>query len=920
MNQENFVKLVTKTFFEHPEFRSSEQLLNYLKSAYGDLPEFGACLYQLKSDPKDDKYGIFTLTLPQYPSSLEFRLKKPKAYGGPKTEDYLDRVDLRCDAAIEYIKGANIPDNERKIKIEHLNILRSFIKEKIKNDCHLDPKILKRLKDNSIDASIHFERQHAKAIKYLSTFNEALINTLGDPNEPKKTKAALYRLETKIMSDKKRPIRITARSITIGTTRYYEVDTHAPVNALRTVSSAKKDETGVANWIKYSTSVYDENYEQLDHREAFRSASIVPHDILKASTSSRLYALDTARRNVLEHIIPQLAQDLLQNNPNAKDPLEINYEMLTLLSPIHRLVDALVDPDLTQFRAIRDALDHYQGRTFSVDVNGVERQVKFNSVYHNYGVNTARKFAFKAYDTNQKAYNEIIDRSLETLNKNLPSLYVHNVAFHDFLKKNVIDVLNKPPYTKEQAEKLSQYHDMLRGDSGLYAQMDKNSAILTKEEHARLLELNAKQMDKVAFTQEEATQFQELSIKFTEIYHKNIALKNDAEKMEEEIREIHAQRAKLRQDNFMSNLPQLENFLKLLEEHGELRDKDTIAHIRALVEFNKLIVAGIDALRGTQDKKNSRNYEIQCYIERLNKFNGWSFHQTCKSGKDRTNAAIVKQLVKSLLSLHEKRLIQGESEESEVKKTERELFVNGFQQGAGNDLCADNMKPGAQQTDPADFTQEASFAVMASKKVSQLQKGLNALPKLSEKEKERILTGLPYSPVDSPTQDKENVVPTLPKHPTVIGAQRRDYLLKDRVQHTKAELAHVKDTVISLNNRLRENPSVDYQTKIVGFNKMKINPLAKEGATFYAQSEGESMCYAANNAKQLNDAQLKSICAFMVKYAIDGSTIDLSNTNPKIQSRMHAILNETIIEAGKSDKLKVSLMPQPLITVVKPSS
>ncbi|MBS0287310.1 MAG: hypothetical protein JSR17_08445 [Proteobacteria bacterium] len=748
MNNQDFIALIVEDFYENPQIKTSDEFLALLKDKYQDNRALKPFLDKLIADAKEDKYGTFTIILEQEPANLEFKFKKPSAYGGPKTEQYLDRIDLKVQAAIAYVnQQKKLSKADKEKKIAEIMRLKEYFKNKINSECYLDPKMLKHLKNNGEKAKAHFDKQHALAKKYLSVFMDVLVEKTEPDLKPKQVKELLYQHERIIMSDLKRPIRVNARAITLGTTRYYHIDTVKPVNPQRTVSSAKKDEAGVANWLQTSTIVLDQKYHVIDQRETYRSASIVPHEILKKGRLSKALAMDTARRNLVEHIIPALAEKLLHQDAQAKDPLVINYEMLTLLSPVHKMLDIALDPDLGQFEAIRKAFQHYEGRTFDINVNGKIRQVTFNGIYHNYGVNIARKIGYATKRTNQKAYNEIIERSVNVLNAMLPDLE-KDKPFHDFIKNMIIKPLTSPPFTvsdeltdseKKQLIDLKKYNSILRQKGGIYDQMDANSASFTKEEHRQLLSLNAKKNDKIPLTKDEIEQFKKLTSKFNKIKEKNLKLNRKAGGLETKIREIHAATAKARQKNFMAKAQSIEKYIVVIEKNGTEEQKEIAAHLRALLEFNKLIVAGVDVLYGSQDDKNTRNYEIQCYIERLNKLCGWDFHLTCKSGKDRTNAAIEKQHAKALISMHEQRVVQGQDEEKDLKKLERELFLKGYEQGPGNDICGDNMKPGAQQISHSDFTSESSFALYATKKVSSLQKGIDKLPEVEDEEKEIIV-------------------------------------------------------------------------------------------------------------------------------------------------------------------------------------
>jgi len=136
------------------------------------------------------------------------------------------------------------------------------------------------------------------------------------------------------------------------------------------------------------------------------------------------------------------------------------------------------------------------------------------------------------------------------------------------------------------------------------------------------------------------------------------------------------------------------------------------------------------------EKKNKRNYEIQSYIENLNhqQTQGY-FHQTCKSGKDRTNAALEKQKAKKMLEIHSGKV--SRYGKTETMNLERALFEKGFLQGPGNDICGDNMKPGLQQVSSGDIPCRVDLNIV--KAVAEQQKGIDKLKLPSPKKHQVIL-------------------------------------------------------------------------------------------------------------------------------------------------------------------------------------
>lgn len=910
--KQSFINEVVKTFYENPQSKSSEELLISLKTKYAADPVNLSYINQLTPVNKDDKYGIFTLSLKDTPSNVEFRLKKPNAYGGPKTENYLDRIDLRMQAALKFIDDKVAPSQQEALK-SYIQKLSDYMKEKIRQDCYLSPEKLLGLKDNQAEALKYFQQQHNIAKTYLSTFNDLLAININLDANMRKTKKQLYSIERQLMSDTKRPQRITARPITIEDKTYYEVTDTKPVTPERTVSSSKKDEPGVANWLKNTTTIYNEQFEELNRNQLFRSASIVPHEIVMVDPLSREIAFDTARRNIKEHIIPALALDLLAKNPSQKDPLVVNFEMLTVLSPINQLADNLLDPDLAQYNAIKYAFEHNQGRTFQIEINGEMRQVQFNAIFHNHGVNLLRKFSSAAELANQKAYNDVLDRSIAIIKEQLSS-----TKLSPQISAFVSEVLNivEPTLTDIQKEKLDFLNTSLTDHKGLYAQMEKNSANFTEQEHKRLLALNEKHLSKNPLTQSESDEFKKLSEKFIDIKNKNGELQKQADDFQKELYELHQQIAFSRQQNILNKAYVFDNLLPLIEASTDKNQQAITAHIRALYEYNKLIVSGVDSLISMDDDKNARNYEVQFYIERLNTFCDSNFHITCKSGKDRTNSAIEKIKAKTLLSLHNEKLIKSESEDPLIKREENKLFIQGYQQGPGNDICGDNMKPGAQQVDPNDFSPDAYAALAATKKVSSLQKGLDKLKPVSPAKQKKIIEGLSMSAQPSAAQSLPQDNPPLTKasreRQNFVGSHRKSLTNHEKTVKSKQEkldtVASVSDNVVALARRVSAENPAKYNTELLGFKEIKITPENPKAQPFYAKSDDNKLDYCVKGAP--SDSQLIEICAFAVRYAKNGDVIDLSKSGD-LQGKIHELLKREIANAGRTENLHISLTEPP---------
>jgi len=411
-----FIQYLMKAFYDFCQYDSlqSDDFLNFLKE--NPNKQFSFLIEKMTYDKKDDKYGIITLKLEARPSDLEFRLKSPSAYGGPKTEHYFDRIDLKIKAAKEWVERHPPKERESRIQTQQkLETLGLAFKKLIAVNCPLDHTKLNIL---SHEVTTYFKQQYRKAKEYLAVFMQELTHEILPPGKKsKEIKKELYQIEREMMSNK-RPERITIRQIDIKEKKYYEANITTPVDTQRTISSAKKDEIGIANWLKSNNYVYSDAFELLNQRETYRSASIVPHELIYRSTAkvksggfTEKLVSETTRRNLVEYIIPELTKQQYKKNPNA-DPIKINFEMLTLISPIVKILEKFLDPDKTQFETIRDAFNYCNGiKNFSVMIGEQHHSVEFNGIYHNYGVNRGRGYSLEEKMQNAKAFIQVLDRS-----------------------------------------------------------------------------------------------------------------------------------------------------------------------------------------------------------------------------------------------------------------------------------------------------------------------------------------------------------------------------------------------------------------------------------------------------------------------------------------------------------------------------
>jgi len=716
-SKELLTKEIATLLFEM-NFSSSEELLTYLKSKYHN----SNIVNSLKINSDDDKYGILTLTLidKMSDSHIEFRLKKPDAYGGPKTEDYLGRINLRVDAALELIQK----EPALQSKKEELESLRQYYIDKIKMDCNLDHTILGSLDRNNDAAVKEFNTKHAKAKDHMATFMALMIVTLShNAKSSSEIKNELYTLERDLMSTR-RPERITIRKLN---TELMEINTSSPVMKDKTVSSAKKDEAGVANWLKTKNEIYIQkpgNLEKVKETESYRSASIIPHELISKGELNRQLAIDVTRRNVSEHILPVIAKELMKKKP-AEDPLIINYEMLTLLSPMHKVIDRKDsnNPDATQFSAIRTAFDHYDGRTFEIKLeNGQLKKVTLDATFHNYGTNLGRGFPIENA-TNMKAYNKLIDRSLNSLSG--------KKGIENF--KILLDKI--PEFNEIQTQKINNAKIRLHI---IYEGIDNKQ--IEKEKHNELVTLNAKKIN-YGLSDEETAKYEKLASEFQSFAAFKINAMKEARKLEGSIRHINVDLAKNRKKYFSDNYSAFNTLLTEMEKSRDNKEiNNTIDHIRTLTEYSQMVDKGYDShleiavttvTKRNITKTNQRNYEVQSYIRLLNTFNDTPFQFTCKSGKDRTNSAEEKYKAKEYMAVVLSR-IPKYKESKAIKAQELSSYEKGYLQGAGNDICGDNMKPGAQQVAASDIGTD-TVDIRPVQAMAGLQKGLDLLEISSEK-------------------------------------------------------------------------------------------------------------------------------------------------------------------------------------------
>tara|TARA_R110002110_G_scaffold415858_1_gene658563 strand:+ start:18427 stop:21315 length:2889 start_codon:yes stop_codon:yes gene_type:complete len=735
-------------------------------------------LPNIKINERDGRYGTLTLEIKSEPSDLVFRIQTDEHYGGPKVEQYEDRANLRIEAAQAWLEQTrnNLSKIELELKKQQLQEIQRIIQKNLEYNCQLDPSFLGALDKNNATVTSYFERQHKKAKDILSVLNTLIEDTLEpDGTNSKALKKQLYNFEREIKSNK-RPERITLRPISHLDTHYVEVNISTPVDHERTVSSAKKDEDGIANWLRSTNTLYERNNitQPVSQQTAYRSASIVPHELqvksIRPKSVSRFnkrLASDITRRNLKNHLIPELVKQQ-QRKGNTETPIKISLEMLTLLSPISLSADMFIpDPDANSYLAIRNAFDQYHGRTIDINVDGQTISVQFSGIYHNYGVNPGRNTLMEGLGNNV-AFNRVIDRTLLALHS--PDFFqVNNPEILSIFESNNQFYQNMPSFTPSEQKSLKRnayitnnlYHLLDIIEEGRMPSKEEilavrvnlsNSEIpsitrkslqeslsrfetkaqqtspLSEVERQRLVILNEKKLNTL-LNKAELSEYDGLVEKFKQHESLKSKLTTDYHSAQRRNRLIHKNLSSRRQKYIQQNPQWRENLTKLEETdfyHKRTDFKKQVQHQRALAEYSQAVILGYDKkLARTPKEKNKLNYEIQSYIQVLNDFqDGSDFIKTCKSGKDRTNAAEEKQKAKSLMSQHLGRVPRID-ENPEFKKQERKAFEAGYLHGPGNDICGDNMAPSAQQVSGSDIIADCNIDIIKS--MAQLQKGLNKL-------------------------------------------------------------------------------------------------------------------------------------------------------------------------------------------------
>lgn len=818
-----------------------------------------------------DQYGILKFTISREPSNLEFQLKTPIAYGGPKTEDYLERLDAKTAAAKAWVAQQDYGANKTQLLNQEIDILLAASKKRVKKTCAIDHTIMGNLEKGNKDTSEHFTQKHQNAIAELASFMQLLTENIKvqDPEIPdKKIKKAITAMENDMMSQK-RPELITVRHLEEG---YFEMNQSIPVDKERTVSSAKKDEIGVANWLKTENTIYkaEENnkgydFVQKSHTASFRSASIVPNDLLtQNSTLAEQLAYETSRHNIIDHILPAL----LKEKDTEKSPIEINLDMLTLISPVHKIVDkfSTANPDAGQFKAIREAMNYYNGRTIPVEHNGQKIDVKFNANYHNYGVNTLRGFPMER-NVNLMAFNKLLDRSQSQI-----------------LAQTKSEILSDlPAYTSQENKKLN---NILKSLKEKYKALDLKQ--FNKTDFNTLMQLHIKKNR----NEEEEKEYKSLSKTFLDIQNDNQKIKSEIETLETEKSKLYAQVAK-RRIEYLSNPKQQGTFDTAIDNLRK-EDPKTADHIRTLIECAKLQKKGYDPLISRLLKKEDRNdlnYQITSYIEHLNKFHeNCSFHKTCKSGKDRTNSAEESAKALNFISL----LLEKVPKYEDKQEHRRNLFEKGFLQGAGNAICGFNKKPSAQQVSGNDIKTE-KLNIQIVKITSSLQKGIDKL-KITKKNRPTLeaLKEEVKSLKENEKVKNENIANSIEKNTN--NCMLTNY--NSKIGNTQvAEVENISIETVHKNAKL--NTSFVANSNL-NKNQLELSFKDKENAPYIKgevkQSQENKLIYSVEKVKGLyrNDEFIRNLVKFALHSSKKETVFNIENTKSPLKEKVEKIFLEEI--------------------------
>lgn len=609
-----------------------------------------------------------------------------------------------------------------------------YINEKQDKSAFIMQKLSDKLADVLLDANI-------VEVTPKQTLKQRISQAVGFEADSKKDLASkkqiikdqIYLKETEIMS-KKRPELVVVRPIQVdGKEPHIAVNIVPPVNPKRTISSAKKDEQGMANFVYSENWVADETGSIKDKRPiSLRSGSPVPQDIFFDGKNEDLIR-EVTRMNVRHHLMPALADmaDPKSGKGTQTDPIIIDYTLQTLLSPTLESIDRQLNqanPDAIQVSAIRDTLNGITNRPIQLDDG---RYVQINVNYLNTGCNFMRGESSMEDALNAKGFNQLIGRNSDLIQKASQDLSENVNA------KEISDILKSTPqFSTEENKKLKQYDEALQKK---YEKLDKQD--LSKEKHARLTELivkekrsKSKKYQIIPLSPTEKRELKALKKERHEINEIRGPIEKAARQLESQKESMHRKLQKDVLQYFNKNHDKFSSAIAALESSETESEKSLGAHCRALEQYIQLTAIGYDPrLNKLAEKRgehsndnNKRNYQPQAYVRLLCDKAGMIYHKTCKSGKDRTNSSEEMEN-----ALHQATVMTGTVLQlSQDKKWEDDLnrqflialYDDGYMHGNGNYICGQNMNPGAQQVSSADIPSDLDVDVWKNT-LAKFQKG-----------------------------------------------------------------------------------------------------------------------------------------------------------------------------------------------------
>lgn len=704
----------------------------------------------LKVVPDEERYGTLKFLLPGAPTDSVIRFKRPDAQDVPHTEDFLARLQGQANAARRLLaENPNLSTQDQNQFNQKIEAYFEKATRDILEHCTLDPALIPthRLNPNDPESQkkhAYLKAQQEKSAFVIQKFSDCLADVLlqnkvvkvkgkkgyfksDDSDEFKKQviKNQIYLKETELMS-KPRPELVVIRPIQSTKVPHIAVSIVPPMNPERTISSAKKDEQGLANFVSSENWVADSQGKILEKRPpSLRSASLVPQDIFFDAKHDDLIR-EVTRMNARHHLLPALFEmgkdnPINQGKGSKENPIEINYTLQTLLSPMMEFIDKknTANPDYLQVTAIRDALNEIADRPVKMPSG---QYVKLKVNYVNNGCNIGRGAAPLEDNLNAKAFNQIVDKNIQLIQK------AYDDAFHESDTDTILKALSEiPKFSERDQGKYDKFKDDLKQ---IYEQLDEHR--MHPEDHARLTELEVKlkrhessKFQTPALTKAEKKELKALQEKRVGVNAKRAPLEQQAKKLEAEREKMDVGLYKNKIGYFANSGKELSDKIQELESKSNLtpEQKQVVNHLRAFEQYVQLTAIGYDSKinriqeknRAHSNDNNKRNYQVQSALHLLCDYAKEIHHKTCKSGKDRTNSAEEMEQ-----ALHQASVITGQVlqlaqdlpwEEDANRKLLISLYNEGYMHGNGNYICGQNMPPGAQQVSSADIPSDIDVDV-----------------------------------------------------------------------------------------------------------------------------------------------------------------------------------------------------------------